>query len=552
MAAQGAEVKNGAQGSGTRDPTSVTWLMFQSELETRAPVDTIVTGEIPNWLSGTLYRNGCGLFDKETTSGTHLFEGYGVLHRYDVKEGHVKYTSRILDREAWLKAVKANRLAVAEDGTTKEYPDPCVTTFAGTASYFKQDDGSEPDRADEEEEDKTGVNIVEHGDKVFALTESPVMQEVDPVTLARKSKVDLQKLLSVHMATAHPHFGKDGSMYNLGTAFAPPNNYNIIMMPPHSLDSDKEVLKRVKLVASVQSRWNFSISYSHSFGMSEKHFIILEQPATLSTMKILKQGGSGKVAPATVFKNFDLHPDDKIRFYLISRRQGNQVVATQYLANPCFTFHFVNCYDDGDYVVVDLASYDNLNIINDLSLTNVTTSREDVVTATVRRYVLPLKIDKHPVGHNLPTLPYTTARAKVVSPGVVHLTPDYICKKKEKIYIELPRINYEKCAGRKYRYVYGTSLFTKVHRLIKLDMEKRTPVYWEEEGYDPGEPVFVPRPGATEEDDGVLMSPVIHLTGEKPCFLLFLDAATFTEIARATTPPGVRIAMSFHGNFYQK
>ena len=32
---------------------------------------------------------------------------------------------------------------------------------------------------------------------------------------------------------------------------------------------------------------------------------------------------------------------------------------------------------------------------------------------------------------------------------------------------------------------------------------------WQEEGTWPGEPIFVPRPGATREDDGVLLSVVL-------------------------------------------
>lgn len=84
----------------------------------------------------------------------------------------------------------------------------------------------------------------------------------------------------------------------------------------------------------------------------------------------------------------------KIRFYLIDRRQGNQVLSTQYLGNACFTFHFINCYDDGESVVVDLASYDDINIINDLNVSNATRGGRDVCPCMVRRYVLPLNINK--------------------------------------------------------------------------------------------------------------------------------------------------------------
>ena len=57
------------------------------------------------------------------------------------------------------------------------------------ATLYKEADGSVDTGGDEEEEDRTGVNLVRHSDKLFALTEAPVMQEVDPESLKRKSKV---------------------------------------------------------------------------------------------------------------------------------------------------------------------------------------------------------------------------------------------------------------------------------------------------------------------------------------------------------------------------
>lgn len=41
-----------------------------------------------------------------------------------------------------------------------------------------------------------------------------------------------------------------------------------------------------------------------------------------------------------------------------------------------------------------------------------------------------------------------------------------------------------------------------VVQLTKLDLKKREVVTWKEDGWMPGEPVFVPEPGAAEEDKG--------------------------------------------------
>ena len=40
-------------------------------------------------------------------------------------------------------------------------------------------------------------------------------------------------------------------------------------------------------------------------------------------------------------------------------------------------------------------------------------------------------------------------------------------------------------------------------------MESGAHQVWQEEGTYPGEPIFVPRPGGSQEDDGLLLSVVL-------------------------------------------
>ena len=46
-------------------------------------------------------------------------------------------------------------------------------------------------------------------------------------------------------------------------------------------------------------------------------------------------------------------------------------------------------------------------------------------------------------------------------------------------------------------------------RLLKVDAELATSQEWKEEGTFPGEPIFVPHPEASKEDQGVLLSVVL-------------------------------------------
>ena len=84
-------------------------------------------------------------------------------------------------------------------------------------------------------------------------------------------------------------------------------------------------------------------------------------------------------------------------------------------------------------------------------------------------------------------------------------------------------------------------------QLVKLDTVTKLKKTWYEYGCFPSEPVFIERPGAKDEDDGVIVSGVVG-TGDRQSFLLVLDAASFTELARATIP--YRLPQSLHGNFF--
>ena len=116
--------------------------------------------------------------------------------------------------------------------------------------------------------------------------------------------------------------------------------------------------------------------------------------------------------------------------------------------------------------------------------------------------------------------------------------------------LELPRINYEAHAGRAYRYVWGTGIRTRgdfLDSIVKIDTETGTVGRWHVAGLYPGEPVFVPSPSASGEDDGVLLS-IVFDTAKERSFLLVLDAARLAEKARAEAPHA--IPFHFHGNYF--
>jgi carotenoid cleavage dioxygenase-like enzyme len=116
--------------------------------------------------------------------------------------------------------------------------------------------------------------------------------------------------------------------------------------------------------------------------------------------------------------------------------------------------------------------------------------------------------------------------------------------------IELPRINYARCAGKPYRYLWGTGIEVEgdfLDSIVKIDLGTGAVATWYQAGLYPGEPVFVPSPAAKGEDDGVLLSVVLDIAEDRS-FLLLLDAASLAELARAETPHA--IPFHFHGAFF--
>lgn len=80
-------------------------------------------------------------------------------------------------------------------------------------------------------------------------------------------------------------------------------------------------------------------------------------------------------------------------------------------------------------------------------------------------------------------------------------------------------------------------------------METRETKEWTKEGLSTSEPVFVARPGSTEEDEGCIIFSAVDLKDPKRVFLVILDAATFHEEATVEFTANGVVTKDFHGIF---
>lgn len=454
--------------------------------------DVPVQGQLPDWLTGSLLRNGPGTFQVGTQRYRHWFDGLAMLHRFTILDGRVSYANRFLETESYRIARDEGRIAYPEFAT-----DPCRSMFARAMAVF-----------DPQATDSAKVNIARVAEHYLALAETPIQVEFDPETLRTVGVTGWDTSNFGRMTTVHPHLDEQRhEAINLVTRYGAISNYVF-----RRVDTTDPGLLEGTTVASRTVR---EPSYIHSFGMSERYLLLVEFPLVVNPISLL-------LWLRPYIENFRWKPGRGTRIHVFDRASGKHVRSVT--ADPFFAFHHVNAYDDADgSVVVDLVAYDDASVIESFYLQRLSEPDVQIPPGTLRRLRIPL------------TGPVERLRAEVLSPTA----------------LELPNIDYaRKNTSPQLRYVYGVSVRGErgfYDQLVKIDVETRTTLAWHEADCYPGEGVFVGRPGREDEDDGVVLSVVLD-AAVGTSFLLVLDAASFTEIARAELPHPV--LLGYHGQFY--
>ncbi|KAM9732744.1 beta-carotene oxygenase 2b [Menidia menidia] len=510
--------------------------------DTPESISTDITGSIPAWINGSFLRNGPGKFEIGNQRFNHWFDGMALLHRFKISSGQVTYKSRFLSSDSYQSNREHERIVVSEFGTIT-MPDPCKNFFQRFLSRFELPKPT----------DNANVSFVTYKGDYYVSTETNIMHKVDPETLHTTKKVDWSKFIAVNGATAHPHTEQDGTTYNMGNSYTSKGAYyNIIRVPP-TKKAEVETLEGTTVLCSIPASDKTRPSYYHSFAMSEKYVVFIEQPIKMDLMKI----ATGKLRGKSISEGFSWDPKLNTVFHLVDKQTGKPS-PIRYLAKPLSTFHQINAYEDKGFLIIDMCASDDGRAIANYNIQNLRKSGEaldEVYNTLCRvfpcRFVLPLRVDPHtPYNCNLVDLPSCTATSIRTGKQKVFCTHEDLHGEDLHQYggLEFPQINYGKYNTRPYRYFYGCGFRHLVgDTLIKMDIHSKQMKVWEYPGLYPSEPIFVPSPEAAEEDDGVILSVVVTPNQDKSTFLLVLDAKTFEELGRAAVP--VNIPYGFHGTF---
>ncbi len=269
--------------------------------------------------------------------------------------------------------------------------------------------------------------------------------------------------------------------------------------------------------------------------MTKNYIIIIEQPYVYSAAKVFG-GVLTKNLSIKDWLSWQPKPEMRNTFFVVEKATGKLVGTEFESADPFFYLHIVNAFETGDgSILIDLMIFPDSNVLENMTVQNLREANFNEKDQPYgARFCLPMiNVTEVEEGFNLNSEVKTDALA-IRSGNKVILSPEILTEKG----LEMPTIN-KKYLGKKFNYYYATGSATKgffQSSICKIDtVEKKTTLWRDSLSNFIGEPVFVPHPKPSSEDDGVILSCIStdgSVEGEKD-FLLVLDAKTFKEIGRA-------------------
>ena len=125
-----------------------------------------------------------GKFEWGKSTYKHWFDGQALMHKFQVINGRVLYSSQFLHSNSYNRSKKYGKVSMPGFATWAP-PDPCKSIFQRFFLYFLPPEMS----------DNCNVNFIGMKDGIYATTETPYVYEVDPDKLRAIVEDDLTATL---------------------------------------------------------------------------------------------------------------------------------------------------------------------------------------------------------------------------------------------------------------------------------------------------------------------------------------------------------------------
>lgn len=446
----------------TRPPTTNPYLQgnYAPVHDERTHHDLGVTGTIPAALSGQLLRTGPNPAGP-VGPNHHWFVGDGMVHGIEIDDGRARtYRNRF---------VRTTSVAAAR-------PDLPAVGDAPPGSI---------------QPSKGAVHVIEHADRILALGEvglpyelTPDLDTVGPHTFGGELLTSM---------TAHPKRDPEtGDLHFFGYDFGP------VHLRYHRADAAGNLVQTEIIDTPAPTMM-------HDFNITATRVVFMDLPVVFSMERL----AAGSMP-------FAWDPEYRARLGVMPIG-GNGDDVAWYDIDPCYVFHPLNAYDDGDRIVIDVIRYATM-------FARSTIGPEGDASALWRW---------------------------TIDPAAGTVTETQLDDRSA----EFPRVP-DALVGRRHRFGYGTARDERrvedtfdTEGLVKFDLDgDTTAVHQVGAGRFPGEGVFVADPDGTAEDDGWVLSVVYDATTDRSDVVV-VDARDFRAPPVAVIHLPTRVPFGFHGSW---
>jgi carotenoid cleavage dioxygenase-like enzyme len=433
-----------------------------------------VTGEIPKDLAGTFYRNGPNPQFEPRDPAHHWFAGDGMIHAFSFDSGKVSYRNRFVRTPKWELEHEAGRSMFGTFGNPMTSDPSVIGKESGVAN----------------------TNIVWHAGKLLALEEGHQPFALEPHTL--KSLGYVPYAGSAQRFTAHPKIDPEtGELVFFG------------YMAGEGFFSDKIAYGVVDKTGKVTRLDTFTAPFTsmiHDFFVTKSYVAFPVLPLTGSMERAMNGG------PA-----FAWEPDKGSHIGIMRRDAGVDTIRW-FTTDPCYVFHPMNMWEEGDKLFADVMQYETAPLFPNADGSPGKRSR-----AKLMRWTFDLSGKTN-----------TIKRAAI-----------------DDLAGEFPRFD-ERLAGLPYRFGWFAAITRGDENMVfdsvaGIDVHSgQKQVHTFAEGDVPGEPVFVPR-GSTE-GDGWLVS-LVYFGTEDVSGIAVFDAKNVAKGPVGVAKLTRRVPFGFHGNW---
>lgn len=414
--------------------------------------DLPVTGTIPPSLAGRYFRNG----SNPVGDSPHWFFGEGMVHGVRLRDGRAEWY-----RNRWVRTTKLDNHLPATSPETMMDP---------TASA-------------------ANTHVLAHAGRIWTLEEGHLPYEISP-DLETIGCDDFGGALTTAF-TAHPKLCPEtGELHFFGYGAVPP------YLTYHVLDASGALVHSAPVTVAKPTMM-------HDFMVTRDHAIFMDLPVVLDVDKAMR--GEPPIG----------WDDDYGARIGIMPRFSTDADVRWFEIDPCYVFHPLNAYADGDRVVCDVGRHETMwrGSMDDFPPSYLYRWTFDLRTGVVTETAL----DDHPHA--------------------------------------FPRVD-ERVVGLRHRFGWATTPrrdggggIGHPGGLVRYDLEQGSSATVDlGRSSHPGEFVFVPDDDASGEDEGWLLG-FVYDASEDASDLVVLDASEPSADAVARIRMPQRVPFGFHGSW---